>query len=237
MQDAERQRQYYARTAAEYDLQHGTEKEHVLAMHLLAAYIEHDGIRSVLDVGAGTGRAMSWLRDRVPALDVRGIEPVAELREQAYAKGLSREKLVAGDAYNLPFADDSVDLVCEFAVLHHVNRPEDAIAEMSRVASRALAISDCNFMGQGSPFTRLVKTALFAGGLWPLANWVKTRGKGYTISEGDGLAYSYSVFQSLSTLRRHWRTMRITNTDTGTDGVLGPIVSAGHVLLVASDKR
>ena len=41
---------------------------------------------------------------------------------------------VAGDAYNLPFPDDSADLVMCQVVLMHLEKPELALAEMVRVA-------------------------------------------------------------------------------------------------------
>ncbi len=33
---------------------------------------------------------------------------------------------------------------------------------------------------------------LWAARLWPLVNFVKTKGKGYHYTEGDGVLYSYS---------------------------------------------
>lgn len=33
-----------------------------------------------------------------------------------------------------------------------------------------------------------------AFGFWPVADFIKTCGRGYMISDGDGVAYSYSVF-------------------------------------------
>ena len=111
----ELQRSYYARTAVHYDDMH-EEPEHRLALHLLAGFIELNGIRSVLDVGAGTGRAMGWIKRRFPDLVVKGIEPVEGLRRQAHAKGIPAADLVEGDGYALPFVDCSFDLVCEFAV-------------------------------------------------------------------------------------------------------------------------
>ena len=115
------------------------------------------------------------------------------------------------------FPDDHFDLVCEFAVLHHVRKPRRAICEMSRVAARMVCISDCNFVGQGSAAVALDQGRYFLRGLWPLANWIKTRGKGYTFSQGDGLAYSYSVFQDVPNLRKNWRTLRITSTEGASD--------------------
>lgn len=236
--EIELQRQYYARTANFYDEMHlDKDQEHVLALHLLAGYIEFYQIRSVLDVGAGTGRTVLWLKNRFPHLMVKGIEPVAALREQGYQKGISPEDLIDGDAYQLPFPENSFDLVCEFAVLHHVKEPEKMIWEMSRVAAKMVSISDCNFMGQGSFPLRLVKYTIFSLGLWRVADWIKTKGKGYTISDDDGLAYSYSVYQSWKTLQRFWKTLRITSTEGASDSWIGSIISAGQVLLIAVNKN
>jgi ubiquinone/menaquinone biosynthesis C-methylase UbiE len=236
--EIEIQRQYYAQTANSYDEMHlEKDQQHILALHLLASYIEFYQIRSVLDVGAGTGRTILWLKNRFPDLVVKGIEPVRALREHGYEKGIPPEDLIDGDAYQLPFPDNSFDLVCEFAVLHHVREPEKMIREMSRVSCQMVCISDCNFMGQGSFPLRLLKYAIFSLSLWPVADWIKTKGKGYTISEGDGLAYSYSVYQSLQTLRKFWKTLRITSTSGSSDTLLGSIISAEQVLLVALDKK
>lgn len=235
--EAETQKKYYQKTAENYDRMHlYKDREHLLALHLLAGYIEFYKIRSVLDVGAGTGRTVAWLKERFPDLIVRGIEPVGELREQGYQKGISPTDLIAGDGYQLPFEANSFDLVCEFAVLHHVRYPERMIWEMSRVASRMLCISDCNFMGQGSLPLRWLKYLIFSLKLWSIANWIKTKGKGYTLSEGDGLAYSYSVYQSLSTVRQFWKTLRITATGGYSDTLFGQMTSAGQLLLIGLEK-
>ncbi len=50
---------------------------------------------------------------------------------------------------------------------------------------------------------RLFKLALYKTGLWGVANYLKTGGKGYLITDGDGLAYSYSVYDSFPLLS-HW---------------------------------
>src|SRR5262249_56974014 len=41
----------------------------------------------------------------------------------------------------LTFADGSYDVVCAIEVLEHLERPGDALSEMSRVAGRALLLS------------------------------------------------------------------------------------------------
>ena len=60
------------------------------------------------------------------------------------------------------------------------------VAEMIRVVKRAIFLSDSNRFGQGSRAARLLKTALYKTGLWRTARFVQTKGKMYTLSEGDG---------------------------------------------------
>lgn len=186
---------YYAQTAEEYDRMHvSATDEHAFALAVLIGIIDFFQIKSVLDIGSGTGRALLALRRMHPGLNVVGIEPSPELRAQGYRKGLTSEELLDGDAQALPYQDGSFDLVCEFGALHHIPNPRKAVSEMLRVARKAIFISDSNNFGQGSLSSRCLKQVINAFGLWRLADLIKTRGNGYTISEGDGLAYSYSVF-------------------------------------------
>jgi hypothetical protein len=61
-------------------------------------------------------------------------------------------------------------------------------------------IADSNRFGQGSLPARWFKFFLYKLGLWGTFNYVRTRGKRYQISEGDGLFYSYSVYDSYELL-------------------------------------
>jgi SAM-dependent methyltransferase len=229
-QESEIQRHYYAETADKYNdmhLQGGD--EHYFALALLAASIDHFKFQSILDVGAGTGRALLFLKNKRPELTVRGIEPVAELREVGYRSGLSQEELTEGDATSMQFEDGQFDVVCEFGVLHHIRRPEIAVSEMLRVARVAIFISDSNNFGQGSFALRTIKQLINGAGLWKAFDLIKTRGRGYTISEGDGLAYSYSVFNNYKQIKRYCKSIHILNTQ---DGNVNPYRSAGHVALL-----
>ena len=143
---------------------------------------------------------MKIKRER-PGVSAMGVEPCLELRQVGYSKGLSQSELVDGDAMNLAFADGSFDLVCEFGALHHIPVPSRAISEMLRVSGKAIFISDSNNFGQGSRLSRWIKQSFNAVGLWPFVDFLKTKGKGYSITEGDGLSYSYSVFNDLKLIR------------------------------------
>jgi ubiquinone/menaquinone biosynthesis C-methylase UbiE len=157
--------------------------------------------RSVLDVGTATGRGLRDLKEAMPDGFVCGVEPVAALLEQAAKNGHAASgSLVRGSGAALPFADGSFDAVCEFAVLHHVPDPNAIVKEMLRVARKAVLISDSNRFGQGSRAARLIKLGLYKSKLWGAYNYLRTSGKGYQITEGDGLAYSYSVYDSFHLL-------------------------------------
>jgi SAM-dependent methyltransferase len=199
-------------------MQLSPQDEHQFALAVLSAMIEYHGIRSVLDVGSGTGRALRYLKARHPGVRFVGIEPVEALRKVGHAAGLSEQELVAGDVNALQADDGEFDLVCEFAVLHHVPRPAQAVGEMLRVARKAIFISDANNFGQGGTVVRLIKRTLAALGLWRAFDYVRTGGKGYHVSAGDGLFYSYSVFNDYRQIRASCETVHCFNTvDAGPD--------------------
>lgn len=116
---------------------------------------------TLLDVGTGIGdipaRAVPAARRRGIALVTIGLE-----RAPAIAHAAARRLGVAlvADAFRLPFADDSVDIVTLSQVLHHF--PEgDALAllaECHRVARRRVIVAD------------LRRSWLAAVGVW-CASW------------------------------------------------------------------
>jgi ubiquinone/menaquinone biosynthesis C-methylase UbiE len=223
------QRAYYTSTAVTYDDAHIQASEHRLGLQLMLATIRHYEFGSVLDVGSGTGRALIFIKRELPTVTVVGIEPSAELRAIGHQKGLTADELREGDALRLPFDDQSFDLVCEFSALHHIAQPARAVSEMLRVAKRGIFISDTNNFGQGGPVVRSIKQAINAAGLWSIADWIKTGGRGYSVSEGDGVAYSYSVFNDWPQIRQHCRIVHVVNTD---GAGINPYRTAAHVAVV-----
>jgi ubiquinone/menaquinone biosynthesis C-methylase UbiE len=84
-----------------------------------------------LDVGTGAGTLALALAPLVA--EVVGIDIVPELLAAARDRAPANASFVEGDATAVPFASDSFDLVCSRRTLHHVSRPELAIAELARV--------------------------------------------------------------------------------------------------------
>ncbi|MCC0177654.1 class I SAM-dependent methyltransferase [Waterburya agarophytonicola K14] len=212
-QEAQIQREYYAQTAQEYEKAHVNQNdEHFFALSFMLSTLDYLEVKSILDVGSGTGRTIKYIKKHRPAIEILGIEPVAELRDIAYTQGISKDELIPGDATNLSFQDNEFDLVCEFGVLHHIKKPEIAVSEMLRVAKKSIFISDNNHLAHGSPLIRLTKYFLHSLGLWKLAHLIKTKGRGFTISKGDGLSYPYTVFDNYEQIEQECQTTHLLST-------------------------
>jgi ubiquinone/menaquinone biosynthesis C-methylase UbiE len=84
----------------------------------------------VLEVGCGTGRWLAELKAGVPA--VWGLDLSTGMLEQAQGRALSG-RLVRGRACHLPFANRAFDLVYCVNAIHHFGRPQEFIAEASRL--------------------------------------------------------------------------------------------------------
>ena len=229
------QRDFYTSTAERYDAMHVEEgDEHYRALELISALIDGFRYRSVLDVGTGTGRGVKHFLDRHDQLDVQGVEPVRAMIDQAERSGVPRDRIVEAAGDRLPFEDGSFDVVCELGVLHHVAEPNAVVAEMARVARRAVLLSDSNRFANGGRLHRAAKYALYRLGLWPLAYRLATRGRGYHLNPGDGgVAYSYSVYDSLPVLNE-WadRVFMVPTTEARTSW-FHPLFGAHNVLLCA----
>jgi hypothetical protein len=79
----------------------------------------------------------------------------------------------------------------------------------------------------------MVKQGLRTCGLWGPAYWLRSAGKGYRISEGDGLSYPYSVFDDLSLLRGACAHVNILSLRGGGPNLLS---TASHVALLGVKK-
>lgn len=229
-------RSYYERTSALFDEWHLRETdEHNSALLWIDFLFANADIGSILDVGAGTGRAIQFFGGR--GRRIIGVEPSSAQIAQAVQKGIPPSGIVQADGAALPFADGSFDAVCEFGMLHHAERPELVIAEMLRVARKAVFISDSNRFGQGRLVARFGKLALYKLGLWNLLERVRTGGRGYHFSERDGLFYSFSVYDHLRQISQAAEHVWLLPIAQGSRSAwLRPLLTHGHVLLCAFKK-
>lgn len=98
---------------------------------------------TVLVICGGSGLDAEFLVDagaRVILSDI-SLGVVLQARERSERFGLDLA-LVVGDAEALPFGDSAVDLVYVHDGLHHLERPLLGLAEMTRIARRAVSVSE-----------------------------------------------------------------------------------------------
>ncbi|MCF4102064.1 methyltransferase domain-containing protein [Gillisia sp. M10.2A] len=109
-------------------------------LDLTAQRLDLEKCTSMLDVGCGQGH---WTRILAPYLapaseitavdnDIQWFSESTDLSTYFSTTG-HNFNLLKGDAQNLPFPDDSFDLVTCQTVLIHVPNPQKAISEMKRV--------------------------------------------------------------------------------------------------------
>lgn len=100
--------------------------------------IDLSQIKSSLDVGCGTGYSSSNSPLNVIGLDFSFLNLKLNKTTKPDAK------LIQGSAYNLPFKDNSFDLVYGWEFLHHLDDPDKAVKEMMRVTKKFLIIIEPN---------------------------------------------------------------------------------------------
>jgi ubiquinone/menaquinone biosynthesis C-methylase UbiE len=234
------QRRYYTETASRYDAMHAHEAgDDDAGLEILFSALRAMEVRSLLDVGSATGRGLPRLAEGLSNALICGVEPVEALIRQGISSGVNKGLpllLASGDA--LPFPDKSFDAVCEFGILHHVSDPARVVQEMLRVARKAVVISDANRFGQGPMPLRILKLLLYKLNLWKAFDFLRTRGKGYQVSEGDGVFYSYSVYDNLQNIQQWAETVELFPIgESRSRGWLSPLLTSGIVLLIAVRKK
>lgn len=122
----------------------------------------------ILDVGCGTGEITLRLGTEFPAARITGVDIVEshlELARRRNSHG-DRVRFQTADAFELPFADASFDLVVCRHVLQAIPTPERILAEMVRVARPGgvlhVLAEDYDMIFAGSP--RIDVSELWHGG-------------------------------------------------------------------------
>lgn len=92
---------------------------------------------AALDIGSGTGSEVLTFAERVGADGIAiGVEPDPTMLSAAERRALqtgSSAKFVPGDAYGLPFGNDTFDVALCERVFQHLTAPARAVGEIARV--------------------------------------------------------------------------------------------------------
>ena len=90
-------------------------------------------VRNVLDVGCGRGYVLRELHSALPNVSLVGVDLLRSTTDTVFG-------YVASAANNLPFRDNSFDVVCCTHVIEHVVDPASVVAELVRVARKMVII-------------------------------------------------------------------------------------------------
>ncbi|CCH44232.1 Ubiquinone/menaquinone biosynthesis methyltransferase [Wickerhamomyces ciferrii] len=105
----------------------------------------------ILDVGCGPGTITYGLAKYIPQGEIIGIEPTSELIEEAINNKVDSDtgprgkvKFEEASAFELPYEDESFDVVHAHQVIIHLSEPLKALKEMKRVLKKGgyLALRD-----------------------------------------------------------------------------------------------
>ena len=163
-QRAEAAQTFFARLAPKWD---ELRSLHVPEATVEAAVLEALGprpIRSLIDLGTGTGRMLGLLSPR--AERATGLDSSHAMLSVARANleraGLARVELRQGDIHAPPFARGTFDLVVVHQVLHYLDDPSRALREAARLVApggRLLVVDfaphDLEFLRESQAHRRL----------------------------------------------------------------------------------
>lgn len=141
-----RVREQYDRLASSYDERWRSYVSDTLAF--LKDYLRLSGDERVLDVACGTGELERILLAEYPGLDIIGVDLSENMLEVARRKPTANQNATfeQGSAEELPFSDESFDLVVSANSFHYFDDPLVSLREMRRIlepGSQAVILDWC----------------------------------------------------------------------------------------------
>jgi ubiquinone/menaquinone biosynthesis C-methylase UbiE len=97
--------------------------------------------RTLLDAGCGEGFVANLIAERDPSIRITGIDASDEVVAFARRRFANAADFHVGSVFELPFEDDSFDLVMCSEVLEHLRDPLAAVRELTRVSRRHVLIT------------------------------------------------------------------------------------------------
>lgn len=94
--------------------------------------IGNDVPDSILDIGCGTGSLLKELSHMYPMAELNGLDISSEMLKRARLAAPSA-KFVKSDVHELPYEDNSMDLVLCTASFHHYQNNEKVMSEIYRI--------------------------------------------------------------------------------------------------------
>jgi ubiquinone/menaquinone biosynthesis C-methylase UbiE len=157
-------RQARAAAAAAYFKANAPEWERIRALHAPEKDVEAAilkrmtarPIQNLLDAGTGTGRMLELLAPhagRAVGVDV-SPDMLAIARDRLLRENLKNAQVRLADIYRLPFTADRFDAVLFHQVLHYLDDPGAAVAEVARVMAPGARLLIADFAPHQLEFLR-----------------------------------------------------------------------------------
>jgi 2-polyprenyl-3-methyl-5-hydroxy-6-metoxy-1,4-benzoquinol methylase len=146
---------------------------------------------AVLEVGGGHAQLAGPLVDAGHAVTVYGSDPACAARLRPWTDD-GRVGFRAGDLLRAPWPDGSFDVVLAFRLLPHVTRWAALIAELARLARRAVVVD--------YPTRRSLNAA--SGALFGLKRGVEGNTRPFTVFRDAEVASAFAAAGFLATARR-----------------------------------
>lgn len=97
------------------------------------AEVRKEPFTDLLDAGCGTGAMLGMFKKDLPDKKYTGIDLSGKMIEIAKRKKLTGVQFVSGDCENLPFAENSFDVVTCSMSFHHYPNPEKFFRSLHRI--------------------------------------------------------------------------------------------------------
>ncbi len=139
-----------------------------------AQFTRHHG-QKVLEVGVGAGTDfLQWARAGAQAYGIDLTEAgIEHVRHRLALYGFQAEELRVADCEDLPYPDNSFDVVYSYGVIHHTPNTEKALAEIVRVCKPGGKIKVMIYHRHSLlAWFFWFKHALLAGKPWKSLKWV-----------------------------------------------------------------
>jgi len=127
-----RSKKYFDKQAARYDKSWDGKYCHQMYATLMDK-MSCFSFLSVLDVGCGSGTLLAMIKQEYPDIQAAGIDLSENMIVQAKMLLGSDIPVQAGDVDNIPWPDNSFDLLVCNASFHHYPDPQRSLQEMNRV--------------------------------------------------------------------------------------------------------
>jgi ubiquinone/menaquinone biosynthesis C-methylase UbiE len=139
----------------------------------------------VLDVGMGLGYGLTIMS--IKAKEVAGVDvdkkSVDYCNDSLFGRNPKLKKILHYDGYHLPFKDNEYDVIVSIDVLEHVERYDEFLKELARVAKKAVVINTPNRRPENTNSDGTPKN------YWHLREWSSDELK--TILRNNGFRFDF----------------------------------------------